>query len=336
MNAPAQEKAVGLNERLLITGATGFIGSELTRRALDRGYRVRVLSRRPLGRSEQAWGKDVEIFHADHIAREEGLPRLLEGLSAVVHLAGRAHVGDEGDPLNAGQYFETNTVGTVRLALAAARAGVTKFVFVSSVKVNGRLTAPGQAFSEEDGVCPSGAYALSKWEAERRLWRLSAASGLEVVVVRPPLVYGPGVKANMLALVKLVETGIPMPLASIRNTRSYLGVANLADLLLTCLEHPRAAGQTFLASDGSEFSTPDLVRAISTALHRPSRLLPCPLSLLRVASWAKTGVGAALLDSLLVDGSKIREVLGWSPPVTAAVGVQEMAAWYLEARKGVV
>ncbi len=196
------------------------------------------------------------------------------------------------------------------------------------------FTGDYQGFSEEDEVHPSGAYALSKWEAERRLWQLPVATGLEVVVVRPPLVHGPGVKANMLALARPVGMGVPMPFANARNTRSYVGVANLAVLLLRRLEHPRAAGQAFLAGDGTDFSTPDLVRAISTALHRPSRVLPFPSSPLRVAGWAKPGVGAALLDSLLVDGSKTREMLGWSPPVSVADGFQQMGPWYFEARKG--
>jgi len=322
-----------VNERILITGANGFIGSRLTQYALDRGHRVKVVTRSAEDVRKFPWGKDVEIFQAEDIGREERWPRVLEGLSAVVHLAGKAHVAEEGDPLKARQYFEVNTLGTVRLASAAARAGISRFVFVSSVKVNGRSTPPGQAFSEEDAVHPSGAYALSKWEAERRLWRLAAATGLEVVVVRPPLVYGPGVKANMLALLKVVDKGLPLPLAGIHNKRSYVGLSNLTDLLATCVGHPAAAGQTFLAGDGSDLSTPDLIRAISKALHRPCRLLPFPPSLLRAASCARPSVGTALLDSLSVDAGKARRTLAWAPPVPFEVGMQEMADWYLETGK---
>ena len=322
-----------MNERILVTGATGFIGHLFTQRALEQGYRVRVVLRRPEDARKFSWARDVEIIQIDDIGQVEDRPRVFDGVFGLVHLAGMAHVAEERDPLSARRYFDTNTLGTVCLASGAARAGVTRFVFVSSIKVNGRSTPPGDAFSETDQVQPRGPYALSKWEGEQRLWRVAADTGLEAVVVRPPVVYGPGVKANLLALLRVVDKDLPLPLGSIHNRRSFIGVSNLADLLAACLGHPAAAGETFLAADGEDLSTPDLVRALAKSLDRPCRLLPFPPFLLKAASSVRSDVGGALLESLAVDAGKARRTLAWSPSVPLTVGLAEMADWYLAGRE---
>jgi nucleoside-diphosphate-sugar epimerase len=209
---------------------------------------------------------------------------------------------------------------------------VRRFVFVSSVKVNGEERAA--AYTEADTPMPEDAYALSKWEAEQGLRQIAAATGLEVVILRPPLVYGPGVGANFLALMHAVARGIPLPLGAINNRRSLIFVGNLADAILCCLEHPVAAGKTFLVSDGEDVSTPALVRRMAAALGGPARLVALPMPVLRAAAAlaGKSALATRLLDSLTVDGTAIRHTLGWSPPFTLDEGLRETAAWYLSQR----
>lgn len=248
----------------------------------------------------------------------------LTGTQAILHLAARAHIlhDEAADPLAA--YRAVNTAGTLRLAEQAAAAGVRRFVFVSTVKVHGESSPPGRPFDETMAPVPEGPYAVSKLEAEQGLAALAARTGMEVVVVRPPLVYGPGVKANFAAMARAVDRGWPLPLGAIDNRRSLIGVDNLVDLLLRCLDHPAAANQAFLASDGEDLSTPEMLRRLGTALGRPARLLPVPQTLLR-AGGALLGRGPAvdrLCGSLQVDITKARTLLGWSPPVSVDEGLR--------------
>jgi len=257
----------------------------------------------------------------------------LHGVHAVVHLAARVHVMRDvaADPL--AQYRAVNVDGTLNLARQAAAAGVRRFVFISSIKVNGEERAA--AYTEADTPAPEDAYALSKWEAEQGLRQIAAQTGLEVVILRPPLVYGPGVGANFLALMHAVARGIPLPLGAIDNRRSLIFVGNLADAILCCLEHPAAAGKTFLISDGEDVSTPALVRRMAAALGRPARLVALPIPVLRAAAAlvGKSALAIRLLDSLTIDGTAIRHTLGWSPPFTLDEGLRETAAWYVMARQ---
>jgi nucleoside-diphosphate-sugar epimerase len=252
---------------------------------------------------------------------------------AVIHLAARVHMiqDDHADPLAA--YRATNVAGTLRVAEAARAAGARRFVFVSSIKA----VAEGSSdhpISELDRPAPSDPYGISKLEAERALSEYGRASGLEIAIVRPPLVYGPGVRANFLQLMRAIANGVPLPLGAVSARRSLVFVDNLADALVHCTTNPRAAGQTFHVTDGRDLSVAELARSLATQLHAPDRLLPVPVSLLRLAG-RLTGRSAQvgrLIGELLLDSSHICERLGWHPPHTVEHGLLETAAWYRSMR----
>jgi len=249
----------------------------------------------------------------------------LEGVDAVVHLAARVHVMDEEaeDPL--AEFRRVNVAGTDNLARQAAEAGVKRLVFLSSIKVNGEVTQPGNPFTVEDAPAPQDPYAVSKFEAEEALRRVEKETGLEVVIIRPPLVYGPEVKGNFLRLIQLVQKGYPLPLGRVNNKRSLVALDNLVDLILTCLDHPGAAGQTFLVSDGEDLSTPELVRKIARAMGKKPRLVPVPLVMLRLAGriTGKSAEVERLVGSLQVDIGHTCETLGWQ----AVVSVDEAVSF---------
>jgi len=252
----------------------------------------------------------------------------LEGARCVVHLAARTHVMSESaaDPL--AEYRRANVAATVRLAREAAAAGARRLVFMSSIKVNGESTQ--RPYTEADPPRPEDAYGVSKWETEQALAGVAAATGLEVVVLRPPLVYGPGVKGNFLRLMRLVARGVPLPLASVANRRSLIYVGNLADAVVAAIDAPGAAGRTLLAADAEDLSTPDLVRAIARSLGTRARLLPCPPALLNLgaALAGRRAVAARLTGSLQVDASALRRELGWRPRATLAQGLEQTARWF--------
>jgi nucleoside-diphosphate-sugar epimerase len=252
----------------------------------------------------------------------------LAGVDTVIHLAARVHIMDDtaADPLT--QFRKVNVEGTARLAREAAKAGVRRLVFISSIKVNGEET--GTPYTPDSPPNPADPYGISKWEAEQALLTIGAETGLEVVIVRPTLVYGPGVKANFLNMIKVVHRGIPLPFASISNKRSLIYVGNLVDALAVCATHPSAAGRTYLVSDGEDVSTPDLIRMTAAALGVPARLFPFPLSLMRLVGkiTGKTAAVNRLTGSLTVDSSRIRSELGWKPPFTMREGLRETAKWF--------
>jgi nucleoside-diphosphate-sugar epimerase len=252
----------------------------------------------------------------------------LQGVQIVVHLAARAHVmvDDASNPLQ--EFQRVNVDWTERLAARAAARGVLRFVYLSSVKVNGEQTvAP---FTEQDPPKPQDPYGVSKWEAEQALARVSTQTGIETVIVRSPLVYGPGVRGNFLQLLNVLPRGIPLPLASIRNQRSLVYLGNLVDALARCIQDPRAAGRTYLVRDGEDLSTPELVRRLGAAMESGVCLWPCPTAFLywigQVAG--KRGMVDRLVKSLQVNSSKIQTELGWSPPFTVDAGFSETAAWF--------
>jgi nucleoside-diphosphate-sugar epimerase len=221
--------------------------------------------------------------------------------------------------------------GTLNLARQAAERGVQRFIFLSSVKVNGEQTLSGKQFAAQDKAVPVDAYAISKWEAEQGLLKIAQESRMEVVIIRPPLVYGPGVKANFLAMMRWLHKGLPLPLGAIQNKRSFVALDNLVDLVVTCLDHPAAANQVFLAGDGEDLSTPELLRRLGLALGSPARLLPVPVPLLKsgAALLGKSDMAQRLCGSLQVDISKARTLLGWSPPISVDEGLRRTAQFFL-------
>ncbi|CAO3414166.1 UDP-glucose 4-epimerase family protein [Azospirillum endophyticum] len=312
--------------RVLLTGATGFVGRHTTPLLAARGHRVRAALRTA---SEGPWEPAV----VGDIGPDTDWTTALTDVDAVIHMAARVHVMRDtaADPL--AEFRHVNTAGTIRLAEQAAAAGVKRFVFLSSIKamVDESRPAPLDAVAPPD---PHSPYGLSKLEAERALAAISARSGMELVVIRPPLVYGPGAAGNMRALVKLVAAGMPLPLGGIHNRRSLIYVGNLADAVVTVLEHPKAAGRTLLVQDGEPVSTADLVRAIAAALGRPARLIPVPRGLMALGA-ALTGTRAVfdrLAGTLTVNDRPIRDELGWRPPHDLASGLRATAEWFKASR----
>ena len=311
--------------RVLITGIYGFIGRELASKIYSTGWDVVGASwRQELG----ACYSYFDSVHIDLINPDANWAKIFTDINAVIHLAARVHVmrDEVSDPL--ATFRKVNVAATERLARMAAKAGVRRFVFLSSVKVNGE--GSGRAYTEDDVPAPMDPYGISKHEAEEALRKVAAETGLEVVIIRPPLVYGPGVKANFLRMLQTVQQGIPLPFANISNRRSLIYLGNLIDAIIVCISHPAAAGQTFLVSDGDDVSTHELLRRTGEALGRPARLFPFPLSLMRLAARI-LGKGAEverLLGSLVVDSSKIRRELGWTPPFTMKEGLKTTADWF--------
>ena len=301
--------------RVLITGGHGFVGHALFERLHAEGRDPLKVSRQVLRPGELAVGE---------IGLTTDWSKAFFNCAVVVHLAARVHVMNdtEADPLAA--FRAVNVDGTLNLARQAAAAGVKRFVFISSVKVNGEFTSPGRAFTEADAPNPQDAYGLSKHEAEEGLRQIASDTGMEVVIIRPPLVYGPGVKANFASLTRAVQRGWPLPLGAVHNQRSFVGIDNLVDFIITCLEHPAAANETFMVSDGEDLSTPDLTRRMAHAMNRPARLLPVPVWALKAGALL-LGKGDAvqrLCGNLQVDISKSRELLGWKPRVSVDEGLR--------------
>lgn len=296
-----------------ITGATGFVGRELLAQFVRRGWTtiglVRGAVTQPL--------RGVEYREIGELPGAACAAERLKDVEVLVHAAARVHVMSQRDAKGLAGFRHINVEGSLNLARAASAAGVKRMVYLSSVKVNGECTPPGRPFRPDDLPNPGDAYAVSKAEAEAALAGLSRPLGLEMVFVRPPLVYGPGVKANFSALLRLVAAGVPLPLASVDNRRSLVALANLGDFIFTTATHPAAAGRTFLVSDGVDLSTPELVRRIAAALGRPARLFPAPVSLLKFGG-AVVGATAAvhrLCESLQADISSSQALVGWTPPV---------------------
>jgi nucleoside-diphosphate-sugar epimerase len=314
--------------RVIVSGASGFVGRGLLANLVsNKVCEVVALSRSGREQSQTATRWIVtggSLSDADWSG-------VLAGVTAIIHAAGRAHVTKERsiDPL--AEYRQVNVIETLRLARLAAASGVMRFIYISSIKVNGEWTAPGAAFNASDPPAPFDAYALSKWEAEQGLTEIARQTGIEVVIVRPPLVYGPGVKANFRALMLALYRGFPLPLGAIHNRRSYAALDNLVDLLVTCIEHPAAANQTFMVSDGEDVSTTDLLRRMGQALGNPARLIPVPKRLLTLGArlLGNPGIAQRLCGSLQVDISKTRQLLNWTPAVSVDEGLRKTAEAFL-------
>jgi nucleoside-diphosphate-sugar epimerase len=308
--------------RVLVTGATGFIGSTLCAILSDSGCMVRAALRK-----DRTLPTAEKIVVGD-ISSETAWGDALENIDCVVHIAARAHVLQAAGRTPE-SYIETNARGTRCLAKAAAEHRIRKFIYLSSVKVNGEWTE-GRAYAASDEPHPQDAYAVSKWLGERYLMEFAAKVPMHAIVIRSPLVYGPGVQANFLRLLRWVDSGWPIPLGSVRNARSLVSVWNLCDLLATLARNAAATGGTWMVSDGEDLSTPELLRRIARALGRRPRLLPVPVAVLRrcASLLGRQAELSRLCGSLTVDLTPTRNELGWSPPVSVDEGLSRTVDWY--------
>lgn len=316
---------------VLLTGATGFVGrGVLARLCAEPEVYPRIAVRQPLGELPDG----VDCVRIDGLTASQSWGDALRGIDVVIHAAARVHVMEEraADPL--AEFRAVNVEATRHLARQAVAAGVKRFVYVSSIKVNGEETEPGHPYGADSAANPQDPYGQSKFEAEQALFAIAEETGLEVVVVRPPLVYGPGVKANFASLMGALQRRLPLPFGAIDNRRSLVARDNLVDFLLLCARHPAAAGQVFLVSDGQDLSTAQLCRELSDGLGVRSRLLPVPAFLLRIAGrlTGRSQQIQRLLGSLQVDISTARQRLGWVPPLSVQQALRETAQWYGERR----
>jgi nucleoside-diphosphate-sugar epimerase len=301
---------------ICVTGATGFIGKKLVEILIKTDFSVRALVRS----DNTKLPAKVECHVIKGLNDESPLELKdgLQGVKVVIHLAGRAHIMDDraSDPL--AEFRKVNIEGTLNLARLAADSGVRRFIFLSSVKVNGESTPQGRQFFADDTPAPEDPYGVSKSEAEMGLLEIAKESSMEIVIIRPPLVYGPGVKGNFASLIKWVERGIPLPLGAVHNLRSLVALDNLVDFISLCIRHPAAANQVFLVSDGNDISTSDLLKKIASAFDRRARLIPVPVGLMAFAATilGKEAVADRLFGSLRVDITKARDLLGWQPVVS--------------------
>jgi UDP-glucose 4-epimerase len=309
---------------ILLTGGTGFVGRTLFDALKNKNVRC-------LGRQKPSKIASTSFYQSE-INASTDFAVALQDTNVLIHCAARVHIMDDSavNPLE--EFREVNTYGTLNLAQQAADAGVKRFIFISSIKVNGESTEPDFPFRPDEQFVPTDPYGLSKYEAEVGLREIAAKTGMEVVIIRPPLVYGPGVKANFAVMMKWVNKGVPLPLGGIKgNKRSLVSVDNLVDLIVTCIDHPNAANQTFMVSDDDDVSTSQLLANMATALGVPNRLLPIPSAWFTLAAklMGKPAIAQRLCGSLQVDISKTKELLNWLPPYSSAESMKKTAGAFL-------
>jgi len=318
--------------KVLITGVNGFVGKSLGDKLVSKGFNVNgaVRSLVPVDFPEA-----ITKFVIKDIDSKTDWQNALEAVNVVIHLAARVHVMKDTAIDALSEFRRVNVEGTLNLARQAVEAGVQRFIFISSIKVIGEGTVLGQLYSAEDQPAPVDPYGISKREAEDALRQLASETGMEVVIIRPPLIYGPGVKANFQSMMYWLDKGIPLPLGSIHNQRSLVALDNLIDLIVTCILHPAAANQTFLAGDGEDLSTTELLRRMAAALGKKAWLVPVPSFLLvwGASLVGKQAIAQRLCGSLQVDISKARELLGWKPPVNVDEGLRKTAQYYIKLHK---
>ena len=310
---------------ILLTGGSGFLGGALLTALVNENVRC-------LGRQKPSALLDLSFYQSD-INSETDFTVAVQDTDVIIHCAARVHVMNDSSCNPLDDFREVNTYGTLKLAQQAADAGVKRFIFISSIKVNGESTELGSPFKPDDVFIPIDPYGLSKYEAEIGLRIIAKETGMEVVIIRPPLVYGPGVKANFASMMKWVNKGVPLPLGGINNNkRSLVSVDNLVDLIVTCIEHPKAVYQTFLVSDDDDVSTSQLLVNMATALSAPNRLIPIPSKWLTLGAKVigKPAISQRLCGSLQVDISKTKELLNWQPPYSSAESMKKTANSFLE------
>lgn len=315
--------------KIFVTGITGFIGRAVASRLQSDGHRISAAIRA----TKKSYIEDVAFVPFDNLDTHDW-SAALNGQDVVVHCAARVHVMNDlaQDPLM--EFRRVNVEGTLNIARCAARVGVKRFIFISSIKVNGEGTQLGHPFSADDTAAPQDPYGVSKCEAEQQLLALASETNLDVVIIRPVLVYGPGVKANFQSMMAWLSKGIPLPLGAISNKRSMVALDNLVDLIALCTVHPAAANQVFLVSDGEDLSTTQLMKRTAKALGKPARLLPAPVWLLNLAARlvGKPAIVQRLCGSLQVDIEKTRALLGWKPPISVDEALGKTARNFLERR----
>ncbi|CAI8797903.1 UDP-glucose 4-epimerase [Pseudomonas sp. IT-P100] len=318
--------------RVMITGSSGFVGTKLVKVLADKdGIDVLAATRH----EPTDCPTSVTILKNCHISAEMDWTAYLSSVNVVIHTAARVHIMDDRTPDPMAAFRAVNVQGTMRLAEQAAEMGVQRFIFLSSVKVNGEETPHGEAYTADQAPAPADPYGVSKMEAESQLRTLAERSGMEVVIIRPVLVYGPGVKANFLKMMKWIDSGVPLPFGAIHNSRSLVALDNLVDLIVLCIDHPRAANQTFMVSDGEDLSSTELMRRMARALNKPARLFPVPVGLLTqcVRLIGKPHLSQRLCGSLKVDTRKTLDILDWKPVVTVESALKEVAAYFQENNK---
>jgi nucleoside-diphosphate-sugar epimerase len=323
----------GINQntkKVLVSGASGFVGTALCAELFRLGKSVRAAVR------SATQVTDIETVSIGEINGETDWTEALRGIKVIIHLAARVHVMKENAAYPLATSRRINVDGTINLVRQAAKAGVQRFIFISSIKVNGENTLPDQPYTTENKPAPTDSYGISKRDAEDELRQLAIQTGMDVVIIRPPLVYGPGVKGNFQTMLRWLKKGVPLPLGAIHNKRSFVALDNLVDLIITCIDHPAATNQTFLAGDGEDLSTPELLQRLGIALGEPAKLLPLPICLLKTGAriLGKRDIAQRLCDSLQVDISKTRTVLGWNPPATVDASLKKTATDFLQTTLG--
>jgi nucleoside-diphosphate-sugar epimerase len=313
---------------VLLTGATGFIGTPLVALLIEHkfGTVATVRSR------ADSLSDSVKQVVVDSILPDTNWRVALDSIDVVIHLAARVHIMNDKVADSLAEFRRVNTAATLNLARQAAENGVKRFIYLSSIKVNGEFTLSGFPFTTDDNFVPTDAYGLSKYEAEQGLLQLARETAMEVVIIRPPLVYGPGVKANFASMMRWVHKGWPLPFGAVHNVRSLVALDNLVNFIIHCIDHPKAANEIFLISDGADVSTTELLRRVASALGKKPHLLPVPVGLMKFAAklLGKGDVAGRLFGSLQVDSSKVRDLLGWKPVITMDDQLKKTARAYLE------
>ncbi|WP_323506899.1 SDR family oxidoreductase [Glaciimonas sp. Gout2] len=308
-----------IDHAILLTGASGFVGRALSLRLIELGVKLICAVREPFSLP------DAQMEVILDINEKTDWSRCLAGIDTVIHVAARVHVMQEvsGDPL--AEFRRVNGAGTLNLAKQAVESGVKRFIFLSSIKVNGEETIDGVKLTEKDIPNPQDAYGVSKYEAELGLFQIAKDTGLEVIIIRPPLVYGPDVKANFASMLRWVHSRVPLPFGAVKNKRSFVYLGNLISLIICCIEHPDAANEIFFVSDGDDLSISELLNACAKALGKRSLLFSVPpvVLMLLASMFGKRATAQRLLGSLQVDISKSKERLGWIPPISVNDGLKE-------------